>query len=246
MRRGARPQEAALTRGKRQNNRGGGSSAVCRCEPVWRLFFSPSFYAHAPLTITHCDERGATTAQKKKKTAAAHRMKPGSLALLACSAQLGRSSNCSFIRPEHNPGKGWGGSCTCPDGTVYGSAAIDDECGSLACFGGVSGTCEKRTGPWSDQQVHCSTEPAATPLDPVPSQCVSQVTVAYSFIARNSLPLWSIWQRYFASCPAGSAIPLVHSQDVSTTGRAKLQAQLDQFGGQLLLSGDGVRPAGRK
>ena len=38
---------------------------------------------------------------------------------------------------------GWGGTCTCPDGEVYqvGDFDNDDYCGSLACIGGVAGSC---------------------------------------------------------------------------------------------------------
>jgi len=46
---------------------------------------------------------------------------------------------------EHNaPGVGgWGGLCTCPDGGVYRVGDNGDSCGSLACHGGISGTCHK-------------------------------------------------------------------------------------------------------
>jgi len=48
---------------------------------------------------------------------------------------------------EHNaPNVGsWGGSCTCPDGTIYQVGDNMDACRSLACVGGVSGKC----GPWA-------------------------------------------------------------------------------------------------
>ena len=38
----------------------------------------------------------------------------------------------------------WGGSCTCPDGSVYQTGDNDDACGSLACVGGISGDCKRR------------------------------------------------------------------------------------------------------
>ena len=50
----------------------------------------------------------------------------------------------------------WGGSCTCPDGTVYQVGANDDACGSLACEGGTPGECKRRLGPWSGREVVCS------------------------------------------------------------------------------------------
>merc|ERR1719433_2557463 len=50
---------------------------------------------------------------------------------------------------------GWGGSCTCPDGSVYQVGDNKDRCGSLACFGGVSGTCNRFRGEWSSRKVTC-------------------------------------------------------------------------------------------
>jgi len=50
---------------------------------------------------------------------------------------------------------GWGGSCTCPDGSVYQAGDNYDHCGSLACINGVSGTCNRRNGPWSGRKVIC-------------------------------------------------------------------------------------------
>eukprot|EP00493_Phyllostaurus_siculus_P025902 UN26247 len=58
---------------------------------------------------------------------------------------------------------GWGGSCTCPDGSVYQVGDNDNSCGSLACFGGHSGTCNKWNGAWSHRKVTCQGfTPAAT------------------------------------------------------------------------------------
>jgi uncharacterized protein (DUF2237 family) len=50
---------------------------------------------------------------------------------------------------------GWGGSCTCPDGSVYQVGDNLNSCGSLACFGGKSGTCHRKNGPWSKAKVTC-------------------------------------------------------------------------------------------
>lgn len=58
---------------------------------------------------------------------------------------------------EENAGTGGhGGSCTCPDGQVYQVGDNGNSCGSLACFGGVSGPCNGRSGPWSGNRVICS------------------------------------------------------------------------------------------
>ena len=39
----------------------------------------------------------------------------------------------------------WGGSCTCPNGQVYEVGDRGDLCGSLACFGGSPGMCNRYT-----------------------------------------------------------------------------------------------------
>jgi len=51
---------------------------------------------------------------------------------------------------------GWGGSCTCPDGMEYQVGDNNDFCGSLACVGGVSGTCHHHLGTWSNRKVVCA------------------------------------------------------------------------------------------
>lgn len=53
-------------------------------------------------------------------------------------------------------------------------------------------------------------------------------------MTRDTLPLWSTFRRYFEGCPAGSAIPLVHTQDVSEQGRAALKRLIEPFGGHLI------------
>jgi len=55
---------------------------------------------------------------------------------------------------------GWGGSCTCPDGSVYQVGDNYDYCDSLACNGGISGACNKVHGEWSYRKVTCG-----APLD---------------------------------------------------------------------------------
>jgi hypothetical protein len=58
---------------------------------------------------------------------------------------------------------GWGGSCTCPDGKVYWVGDNGNYCGSLACHGGKSGTCNKSNGKWSKGSVKCA--PYRAPKD---------------------------------------------------------------------------------
>merc|ERR1711953_1288010 len=57
---------------------------------------------------------------------------------------------------EKAPGVGgWGGSCTCPDGSVYQVGDNFNHCGSMACIGGVSGLCNRYHGEWSYRKVTC-------------------------------------------------------------------------------------------
>ena len=50
----------------------------------------------------------------------------------------------------------WGGVCTCPNGQTYDVGDNNDGCGSLACEGGVAGTCHRKPGPWSRRRVQCA------------------------------------------------------------------------------------------
>ena len=43
-------------------------------------------------------------------------------------------------------GGGWGGSCTCPDGSVYYAGDEHNNCGSLAYYGGEPGACVQSGG----------------------------------------------------------------------------------------------------
>ena len=56
---------------------------------------------------------------------------------------------------------GWGGSCTCPDGSVYQVGDNGDACGSLTCAGDTSGQCNQAGGDWSGNKVSCGAEPTA-------------------------------------------------------------------------------------
>ena len=141
-------------------------------------------------------------------------------------------------RVEHNsPDAGlWGGPCTCPDGQIYWVGDGKDECNSLACVNGVSGECKRNWGGdppayrWRRRKVECSSPPP--PQLRSASECDG--TVAYTFLTRDVLPLWPAWTEYFDSCPRGSALPLVHSQDISRDARASMASILEPYGGHAL------------
>ena len=65
--------------------------------------------------------------------------------------------------------------------------------------------------------------------------------MAYGFIAQERLPLWDLWSAYFASCAPGSALPIVHSQDLRPASRRRLAAQIAPFGGALVRVNETVR-----
>ena len=51
---------------------------------------------------------------------------------------------------------GWGGTCTCPNGEVYGVGDNGDFCASLACINGVSGVCNQAVSDsWGYRRVTC-------------------------------------------------------------------------------------------
>ena len=127
----------------------------------------------------------------------------------------------------------WGGTCTCPNGQVYWVGDGYDLCETLACIDGVPGECRENWDGiprdwYAGRRVECDPPPPVPP--PVPtSECSS--SVAYTFLTRGDLPLWPVWREYFDSCPTGSAVPIVHSQDVSTGGRLDMALRLGPYGG---------------
>uniref|UniRef100_A0A6C0LW40 Uncharacterized protein n=1 Tax=viral metagenome TaxID=1070528 RepID=A0A6C0LW40_9ZZZZ len=64
------------------------------------------------------------------------------------------------------------GTCTCPDGSVYIVGDNVNQCGSLACYGGVSGTCHKSNVAMDHIQglmVECNVVAPSPPPSPPPS-----------------------------------------------------------------------------
>merc|ERR1712086_159231 len=68
---------------------------------------------------------------------------------------------------ENAPGVGgWGGSCTCPDGSTYWVGDKNDACRSMACYGGTRGTCNRyASNQWKGREVICAAtaNPTASP-----------------------------------------------------------------------------------
>ena len=59
---------------------------------------------------------------------------------------------------------GWGGTCTCPDGSVYQVGDEANACASLACVGGISGICSEHNPGGSHVKVVCAMPALVKPL----------------------------------------------------------------------------------
>jgi Tfp pilus assembly protein PilX len=80
------------------------------------------------------------------------------------SSAGGSSARTQNTVIENAPGVGgWGGSCTCPDGKIFQVGDNNDYCGSLACVGGTSGTCNRENGSWSNRKVICAAGSSPSP-----------------------------------------------------------------------------------
>jgi len=58
---------------------------------------------------------------------------------------------------KNDPAVGvWGGTCTCPDGSVYLAGDLNNGCASLACEGGEAGMCNHYVSLWKNTRVQCA------------------------------------------------------------------------------------------
>ena len=79
-------------------------------------------------------------------------------------------SNNIVIRNDKTAGV-WGGECTCPNGLTYLVGDELNECGSMACEGGVPGPCNHYVSHWAGTRVKCDTSqdnPSPPPPPPLP------------------------------------------------------------------------------
>jgi len=94
-----------------------------------------------------------------------------------CTDNDGTQSTSNIVQ-ENAPGVGgWGGECTCPDGSVYQVGDNGDSCETLACIGGTYSLCNHQAGLWSHRKVICNldVQPAETTL-PAPVDLTSSPT----------------------------------------------------------------------
>jgi FAD/FMN-containing dehydrogenase len=90
-----------------------------------------------------------------------------------------------------------GGTCTCPNGEVYQVGDNGDSCGSLACIGGIAGSCSENNPGGAGYQVVCATAPPTTsptqfptraPATPEPS-AVDSGTPAPTDVTESPTPV---------------------------------------------------------
>ena len=144
---------------------------------------------------------------------------------------IGVASGANRVVTNSPEAGSYGGICTCPNGQVYWVADRYNWCASLACEPGeCRNNCVLVLNPdrYTGRLVECEPLPPQPPSPPS-SECDG--TVAYAFLTRDELPLWPVWSAYFDGCPAGSALPIVHSQDVSSAARAAMASRLEPYGG---------------
>jgi hypothetical protein len=95
-------------------------------------------------TVGSCEVNGASVASRKK---------------VICSSTTTTSHGPNVVQvfaSTTSQVSEYGGTCTCPDGSIYQVADNNDNCGSLACVGGNSGSCTVSPGPWSFRKVICA------------------------------------------------------------------------------------------
>jgi len=122
------------------------------------------------LASAHSD---STSGDFKLSDAAINAAKSSGIGQFRVTLDLSYSDTVEVFDSTSTSVGGHGGSCTCPDGSVYQVGDNYNGCGSLACVGGVSGTCNRFNGAWSYRKVTCN--PASRPLYVNPS-CVFDST----------------------------------------------------------------------
>ena len=74
--------------------------------------------------------------------------------------------SANSIKVDSKEAGSFGGTCTCPDGQVYLVGDRNDDCGSLACVGGMPGLCNRYVSEWRNRIVTCA--PGSPPPPPSP------------------------------------------------------------------------------
>lgn len=73
----------------------------------------------------------------------------------------------------------WGGTCTCPNGEVYQVGDNNDGCQTLACIGGVAGSCTGDNPGGAGYRVICGTmTPTLAPVIPAPTETPTETPTA--------------------------------------------------------------------
>jgi hypothetical protein len=117
-------------------------------------------------------------------------------------------------------------------------AECPSRCGGQNCGNNHDKACCVEAASICSTCNFCSIPAIATVAPSGP--CSDPPTVAYAFLTRDELPLWSFWEAYFAGCPAGTAIPIVHSQKsiLDTALRNSVMRDVGRFGGFVLAANE--------
>jgi len=126
-----------------------------------------------------------------------------------CPWGVSRSDANQVIENAEGVG-GWGGSCSCPDGQVYEVGADSSDCGSLACVGGISGTCIEHPGPWSNRKVICAPAGEGAALESESSNTLALSALNVS--SRNDISFVTIAIYGFAMIGCASMLSLIHQK----------------------------------
>jgi len=136
------------------------------CVPIWNHHYDPQDYGSNERSVEKNPEDCAARCLRTEHCIGSSWWGDGGCHLSTYGATLkwsqwATASKCfetAQNRIQENAAGvgGWGGSCTCPDGSVYQVGDNHNSCGSLACIGGVSGTCNRQDGAWSRRKVICA------------------------------------------------------------------------------------------
>jgi len=112
---------------------------------------------------------GAAVSLRNGSALVAAASAPNNTSAQAASASASGQATLGNVYEKSSGVGAWGGTCTCPDGQSYHVGDKKDGCGSLACYGGTPGPCNKVEGDKRDgMQVTCAPRPGVPTPKTVP------------------------------------------------------------------------------
>eukprot|EP00931_Biecheleriopsis_adriatica_P057277 TRINITY_DN3397_c0_g1_i3.p1 TRINITY_DN3397_c0_g1~~TRINITY_DN3397_c0_g1_i3.p1 ORF type:complete len:2330 (-),score=299.84 TRINITY_DN3397_c0_g1_i3:580-7488(-) len=134
-------------------------------------------------------------------------------------------AGANIVQEEADRVGNWGGSCTCPDGSVYQVGDNNDACASLACLGGAAGQCFRLSGPWSRRKVTCD----PNPCNLSPMSCTA--TKSHVQGAQYAIVMTPHFHTLGNVAHEGVRVPPPNLQPASTRNEYKAMVILYMFGG---------------